>query len=41
MAYYIPTVWISGETRSPCPPPNYAHDYKGYIVTNDSYFTMF
>jgi len=25
MIYYIPTVWKSGGTRSPCPPPNCAH----------------
>jgi len=25
MAYYNPTVWKSGGTRPPCPPPNSAH----------------
>jgi len=27
MAYYIPTVWKSGGSRPPCPPPNCTHDY--------------
>ena len=26
MAYYIPTVWKSGGTSPPCPPPNCAHE---------------
>jgi len=32
MAYYIPTVWKSGETRLPCPPPNCAHGWS-YLTT--------
>jgi len=33
MAYYIPTVWKSGETRPPCLPPNCAH--AGVASRND------
>jgi len=26
IAYYVPSVWKSGGTRPPCPPPNCVHD---------------
>jgi len=31
VAYYIPTVWKSGGTRPPCPPPNCAHAQWGEV----------
>jgi len=32
MAYYILTVWKSGGTRPPCPPPNCAHGCTGTFL---------
>jgi len=32
MVYYIPTVWKSGGTRSPCPLPNCANAHSGHTL---------
>ena len=32
MAYYITTVWKSGGTRPPCPPPNCVHNHTALTL---------
>jgi len=43
MTYYIPTVWKSGGTHPPCPPPNCAHGqiymWRNHVSTLLPHFT--